>query len=316
MNRLYRVVMVILACGLTAIGAATSAPLDRADYARLIQRQSRSVGNTRIIYQAVEYYFANAPEEERDDARREIANFQRLQRAKIAGTLAAEEQLFYNKSDEWFNNVIAQHKKRLETQPTDAVYTYSTDGVRIRQDVYRPEGNPTDHYYLFDGVNGCMVTPHDSRIRTGDFLAARWTDFKSFARFGSGLDRLFQPRSQYNIRLIEEDGVQKIIVESPTLQDREQHVEFTLLDSNPACWTQCDHVHNGKVFLRLTCGEFEEYGGLLVPRVVHHQKPYGESFRDDYALSLIKVETEGVEFPDGFFNPPPPETSVVQRMQR
>ncbi|MDP8245295.1 MAG: hypothetical protein P9L94_14520 [Candidatus Hinthialibacter antarcticus] len=283
-----------------------------------VQKEFQSVQNIQLTFQVLEFYDVNMPDSIIEDYKDEIQQYQKFLQDRKNKTLSSEEeQNWACVTDEDLEEMIAERQEAIKKQPVDAIYVFSSDGTKIRQDVYRPnEPNGTEHFYLYDGLNGTMTTVDDNVVRTGDFLTRRWTDFGCFARFGSGMETVFAPSAHYEKRLINKDGVQKLFVESPTLQSRDRHVEFTLLDENPNYWTKCEHIQNGKVILQFVCEDFEDHGGLLVPKVVHSQKLFEDGFRDELVFTLIDVKNGDVEFSDDFFTPSATESPIVRRMNR
>lgn len=277
-----------------------------------------NVGNTQITYQCLEYYNVNMPDYDKDKIREEIQKYQKLKNDRNNGKLTEEQEQFWLKvSDSDIDKIIKERTDVLKGVPTDAIYVFSTDGAKIRQDVYRPDApNVQEFFYLYDGLNGTMTTMTDNTVRTGDFLGQRWNNFSCFARFGSGMEKAFEQPENYQTRLVSEDGKQKLIVENASLQGRSRQVKFTLLDSNPNYWTQCDHIQNGKVIIRFTCEDFEDNDGLLVPKIVHRQKPHFGTFRDEYVLTLIDVKNGNIDFDDDFFTASTSESPIVRNMIR
>lgn len=277
-----------------------------------------NTGNTQITYQCLEYYNVNMPGYDKEKLQAEIQKYQKLKEDRNNGKLTEDQEQFWLKvSDSDIDKIIDERTEVLKGRPTDAIYVFSTDGTKIRQDVYRPDApNVQEFFYLYDGINGTMTTHNDNTVRTGDFLGQRWNNFSCFARFGSGIEKIFEQPENYQTRLVSEDGKQKLIVENASLQNRGRQVKFTLLDSNLNYWTQCDHIQNGKVIIRFTCEDFEDNEGLLVPKIVHRQKPHFGTFRDEYVLTLIDVKNGNVDFDSNFFTTSTSESPIVRRMER
>lgn len=288
------------------------------EYSEGVLQHFNGIKNTQITYQVFEYYEMNIAESYKQEYLDEIQKYQQLLDDRSSGALSEkDEKMWAPISDDALEKMIQERKHALRLEPTEAIYIFSTDGTKIRQDVIRPEAlNVQEFYYLYDGLNGTMTTLNDNAVRTGDFLAHRWTDFGCFARFGSGLEKAFKQSENYQTQLISEGGKQKLIVETAFLQKSGRHVKFTLLDSNPNYWTRCDQIQNDQVVIRYNCEDFEDYNGLLIPKIVNCQKPYADGFRDDFVLSLIDVKVNNIEFSNDFFTASTTESPIVRRMDR
>lgn len=294
--------------------------LDIQVYGAAIQKQFEPFNNTQITYEGFEFYKVKSLQiqSEIDFHQKNIKEAQQILDARKNGTLSKEEEKYWAKiTNEDLENIVEQNSNALDGKPTKVKFTLSTDGVKIREDVNRPEEPIVqDHFYLFDGINGTMTTLNDNKVRAGDFLTLRWTDFKGYSRYGSGMEKAFAQPENYQTRLVSEDGKQKLVVETGSQQNRNCHVEFTLLDSNPYYWTQCDHVQNGKVIMRYICEDFENHDGLLVPRSVHKQRPSKNGLSDDFEITLSDAKVNVVEFGEDFFKASPSESPIVRLMER
>ncbi len=299
-------------------GVAISQQTNLSDFSESLLQNFETVNNTQITYQALEYYEINMPNSMKQEYLDEIQQYQKLIDDRRRGTLSEkDEEMWSPISDDVLIKMIQERQYSLNPQPKEAIYIFSTDGAKIRQDVFRLNAiNTKEFFYLYDGVNGSLTTQEDNTVRTGDFLAHRWTNFSCFARFGSGMEKVFKQHVDYESHLVLKNGKQKLIVETAYLQRKNRYVEFTLLDSNPNYWAQCDHIHNDVVITRYICEEFEDHNGFLVPKIVRNQKLYEDGLRDEYVLTLIDVKINDIEFGDDFFKASTSETPIVRRMDR
>ncbi|MDP8242479.1 MAG: hypothetical protein P9L94_00250 [Candidatus Hinthialibacter antarcticus] len=276
-----------------------------------------SIRNTEITYQAEENFFKKISDVDKNEFRKDIQYFKHVIEARKNGTLSPEDtRLFYLKSDEDLEASIAKREWLLDEDSKEAIYIFSTDGFRFRQDVYRPQVTDEDHSYIFDGINGFLVKTADNVVRSGDLFTEYWTNFNSFARFGSGLEKALQQNTVYNTDIISNNSGHHLIVENNSMQKKGIHLDFTLLDSNPIFWEKCEHKINNKTTLRIVCEDFKEHDGIMVPGIVRRQKPSKNGFEDEYVLTLLDVKINTVEFPENFFNPPTVENSIVHRLTR
>jgi hypothetical protein len=273
-----------------------------------------------ITYQVIET-FAGPTGDYRKELENEVEYYQLIIEQRNSNTLSDEEwKKWETISDESLQQTITSHLKRLENSPRDAVYIYTSDGVNMRKDVFRPEGNPMHHYYLFDGYNGYLITPEDGKVRTSPSFAEQWLNYQEFPRFGSGLDSSLGKTMhvQQVISNTENDNSTIFIVSNPTLDQKKYVMKITLLEENPLYWKTCEWKSGENTISRIICSDFRDHSGLLIPNVVIRQKPNNEDvMADEVHMTVIDVKiNEEVEIEEGFFDLPSAENAKVARFNR
>lgn len=297
-----------------------SQEMSKAEYVKELKSQFAEIEKTQITYQVFETFNKPLSEERRKELQKEVDFFQSLLEKRKNNELSEKElHKWRNVSNEELQKIVDQRNQRLEDQSVEAIYIYTTDGVKIRKDIIRPEGNPVQHCYIFDGYNGYMITPGDGKVRTGSNFAERWLLCRDFPRFGSGLELFLGDILQISGRETKKDNneTMTLTVSVDSRNNADSLLKFTMVDDNPFYWNQCDLVRNDRIHQRTVCRNFKNHNGLWLPNEVIIQEPRSGDFRDKAKLSLMDVKiNEEVSLEKGFFDVNSLEKTTVLRFDR
>ena len=228
------------------------------------------------------------------------------------GTLSnIEAENLKNQTDESLLDSIQYLENLIRGHQYDFMKVLSTNGRQCRIDVFRPDGHPEYHYYLFNGINGYLITENDHVMRSGPNFTNSWLTPDNWVQYGFGIDRLL--RQGYQIAQIDPEKRTFRIV-NPEWKDDEY--EFTLVQDNDLYWRQCDHWFKGRVIHRIICEDYEDHNGLWVPKTISTYKVFTQETVLEETMSLAEVQVNPGPMEDGYFSTPDIRTMTVRNINR
>ena len=243
-----------------------------------------------------------------------FADLQKVLEKRKSGTLSdAEIKQWEKVSDEALLNTIQFIENLLNGYQYDFLKVLSTNGRECRIDIFRPNGRPAHEYYLFDGLNGYLVTEDDNSVITAPSLTNNWLRpiYFYWVQCGFGIDRYL--RLGYRITHIDPEKRTFRIANS---EWKDNEYEFTLANEHDLYWRQCEHWFNGRILDRVVCEGFEEHNGLWIPKTVRTYRIFsqGPFLQEEMTLQEVSVNPGTME--DGLFATPDASSMKVRHLNR
>ena len=282
-----------------------------------IQEQFANYQRTIITYQGSTYVppLPESASMQRQQLLSELNEKKMILEKRKNGTLSNEKTKEWEKvTDESILNRIRFIENLFNGYQYDFLKVLSTNGRECRIDVFRPNGRPTHEYYLFDGLNGYLVTEDDNSIITAPSFTRNWLrpSYFFWTQYGFGIDRYL--RLGYRITQIDSEK-RTFRIASSDWKDVE--FEFTRANEHDLYWQQCEGLSSGQVVERIVCENFEEHDGLWIPKNVRTYRIFGNQppvLQEEMILQEVSVNPGTME--DGLFATPDANSMKVRHLNR
>ena len=283
-------------------------------FASQIQEHFANYQRTVITYQGIGYA-PPLPEYATEQKQQYLADLAKLKMVfekRKNGSLSDTEAKQWEKvSDESLLNDIQFIENTLNGFQFDFLKVLSTNGRECRIDVFRPDGHPAHHYYLFDGLSGYLVTEDDNVVRTALSFTLNWLQPTNWVQYGFGIDRYL--RLGYHITQVDTEK-RTYIISNPEWKDIEY--EFILANEHDLYWQQCDRLINGNIVKRIVCEDFEEHDGLWIPKTVRRYRFFGNVSFLQEEMTLQEVSVNPGTMEEGLFATPDASSMNVRHLNR
>ena len=310
---IYKIIFnIALLCMIT--GYALAVETDPQLLASQLQEHFANYQRTVITYQGIGY-FPPLPEyatEQRQQLLSDLAENQNILEKRKNGTLSVIEAKQWEKvSDDNLLNEIQDIENTINGFQYNFLRVLSTNGRECRMDVFRPDGRPVHEYYLFDGLNGYLVTEDNNTVTTAPSFTINWLMPINWVQYGFGIDRYL--RLGYRITQIDSEKRTYRMVSSDW---KDAEFEFTRANEHDLFWRQFEGLSAGRVVERIVCESFEEHEGLWIPKIIRHYRMNGNDpfLQEEMTLQEVSVNPGTME--DGLFATPDAVSMKVRHLNR